>query len=109
MPSWSYCHLVFYVRRERVAESALKAKLPTMFQNDAMVQAGGLMSYGTSFRDTWGRAAYFVDRIIKGAKPGDLPVEQVSKFSLAVNLKTARALGLTVPESVMVRADEVLR
>ena len=81
MPSWSYCHLVFYVRRERVAESALKAKLPTMFQNDAMVQAGGLMSYGTSFRDTWGRAAYFVDRIINSANPGDLPVEQVSKFS----------------------------
>ena len=71
----------FYVRRERVAESALKAKLPTMFQNDAMVQAGGLMSYGTSFRDTWGRAAYFVDRIINSADPGDLPVEQVSKFS----------------------------
>jgi len=59
--------------------------------------------------DTWGRAAHFVDRILKGAKPSDLPVEQVSKFSLAVNLKTAKALGLTIPESILLRADEVIR
>jgi putative ABC transport system substrate-binding protein len=80
-----------------------------MFQNDAMVYAGGLMSYGTSFADTWGRAAYFVDRILKGAKPSELPVEQVSKFRLTVNLRTARALGITIPNAILLRADEVIR
>ena len=67
------------------------------------------MSYGTSFTDTWGRAAYFVDRLLRGAKPSELPVEQVSRFRLAVNLKTARALRLTMPESILLRADEVIR
>jgi ABC-type uncharacterized transport system substrate-binding protein len=99
----------FYVRRDRIVQAALGAKLPTMHQNDVMVQAGGLMSYGTSFRETWGRAAYFVDRILKGAKPSDLPVEQVSKFGLAVNLKTAKSLGLIIPQSILLRADEVIR
>ena len=99
----------FYVRRDQIAAASLRAGLPTMFQNDVMVQAGGLMSYGTSFTDTWGRAAYFVDRLLRGAKPSELPVEQVSRFRLAVNLKTARALRLTMPESILLRADEVIR
>jgi ABC-type uncharacterized transport system substrate-binding protein len=99
----------FYVRRERIADAAMRARLPTMFQNDVMVRAGGLISYGTSFSDTWGRAAYFVDRILKGTKPSDLPVEQVSKFTLAINLKTARALGVKIPDSILLRADEVIR
>ena len=67
------------------------------------------MSYGPTFADLWGRAAHFVDRILKGAKPNELPVEQVSRFRLAVNLKTAKLLGITFPESILVRADEVIK
>jgi len=99
----------FYVRRERLAASALRARMPTMHEKEDMVRAGGLLSYGASFDDTWGRAAYFVDRILKGAKASELPVEQVARFKLTVNLKTAKALGLTLPESLLIRADEVVR
>jgi putative ABC transport system substrate-binding protein len=98
----------FYVRREEVAAAALRAKLPTMHDKDDMVKAGGLISYGTSFDDTWGRAAYFIDRILKGAKPSDLPVEQVSTFRLAINQRTAHALGVALPQSILVRADEII-
>jgi putative ABC transport system substrate-binding protein len=76
---------------------------------DPIVEAGGLMSYGPDTLDTFGRAAYYVDRLLKGATPAELPVEQVSKIKLMVNLKTAKALGITIPESILLRADEVIR
>ena len=102
---------VFYSSpwRTRLAQAALAARLPTIFQDSDNVEAGGLISYGSDLADTWGRAAYFVDRVLKGAKLHDLPVEQVSKFKLVVNLKTAKALGLTIPESILLRADELIR
>jgi putative ABC transport system substrate-binding protein len=98
----------FYVRREELASAALRAKLPTVHDKEDMVRAGGLISYGPTFDDTWGRAAYFVDRILKGAKPSDLPVEQVSTFRLAINQRTATALGVAFPQSILVRADELI-
>ena len=97
----------FYIQRERLAKAALSARMPTMLADRTQVEAGGLMSYGPAV--LWGRAAYFVDRVLKGAKPSELPVEQVSQFILAVNLKTAKALGITFPESILVRADEVIK
>ena len=102
---------VFYSMpwRPRLAQAALEARLPTVFQDSDNVKAGGLISYGTDVADDWGRAAYFVDRLLKGAKPQDLPVERVSKFKLVINLKTAKALGLTVPQSILLRADEVIQ
>jgi putative ABC transport system substrate-binding protein len=100
---------VFYVQRSRIAALAAKSRLPAIYQDRDFVEAGGLISYGPSYADTFGRAAYFVDRILKGAKPGDLPVEQHRKFPLAVNLKTASALGLTIPQSLLVQADQLVR
>ena len=97
----------FYIQRDRLAKAALNARVPTMFSDSPHVEAGGLMSYGPAV--LWGRAAYFVDRVLKGAKPSELPVEQVSRFRLAVNLKTAKALGISFPESILVRADEVIK
>jgi putative ABC transport system substrate-binding protein len=99
----------FYGRREQLAAAALSARVPTMHDNNEMVKAGGLMSYGATFEDTWGRAAYFVDRILKGAKPSELPVEQVSTLRLTVNQQTARVLGIAIPQSILIRADEVIR
>jgi putative tryptophan/tyrosine transport system substrate-binding protein len=98
----------FYVRQEQLNAAALRARIPTVHAKEELVRSGGLISYGTAFDDTWGRAAYFVDRILKGAKPSELPVEQVSTFRLTVNLKTAKALRVTVPQSVLLRADEVI-
>ena len=102
---------VFYSSpwRARLAQAALAARIPSIFQNPDNVEAGGLISYGTDVADIWGRAAYFVDRILKGAKPQDLPVEQASKCKLVVNMKTAKALGLTIPQSILLRADEVIK
>ena len=93
---------------ERIAELARKHQLPTIgFVEYA--RAGGLLAYGVNFPDLWRRAATYVDKILKGGKPGDLPVEQPTKFELVINLKTAKALGVTIPQSVLVRADEVIQ
>jgi len=93
----------------RIAELAIKHRLPTMFDMRLYVEAGGLMSYGPSLADIHRRAATYVDKILKGAKPADLPVEQPTKFELVINLKTAKALGLTIPQSVLLQADEIIR
>jgi putative tryptophan/tyrosine transport system substrate-binding protein len=92
-----------------IRDFAATNRLPTMFQETWWVEKGGLMSYYTNWDRLRERAAIFVDRILKGAKPGDLPVEQPTKFDLVVSLKTAKALGLTIPPSVLARADEVIR
>ena len=92
----------------RIAELAAKSRLPAMYPLRFFVEGGGLISYGTDIVDVWRRAAAFVDKILKGAKPTDLPVEQPTKFELVINLKTAKALGLTIPPSVLGRADQVI-
>jgi len=94
--------------RVRINTLALAARLPTMHGVREYVEAGGLMSYGPSLPDLYRRAADFVDKILRGAKPGDIPVEQPTKFDLVINLTTAKALGLTIPESFLLRADEVI-
>jgi putative tryptophan/tyrosine transport system substrate-binding protein len=97
-----------YSYREKLVQLALKHRLPGIYWVRDYVEAGGLISYGTNFGDVGRRAAYFVDRILKGTKPADLPVEQPTKFELVINLKTARALGLTIPQSLLLRADQVI-
>jgi len=97
-----------YAHRVKLVQLALKHRLPGIYWARDYVEAGGLMSYGASFDDVGRRAAYFVDRILKGAKPADLPVEQPTKFELVINLRTAKALGLTIPQTLLVRADQVI-
>jgi putative ABC transport system substrate-binding protein len=94
--------------RREVAELAAKIRLPAMYSGREYVEAGGLMSYGVNFDDLDRRAAVYVDKILKGAKPSDLPVERPTKFELVINLKTAKALGLTIPKSILLRVDEVI-
>ena len=94
--------------RTSILTSALSARLPTIFSTRDFVKAGALMSYGPSYTERFGRAADYVDKILRGAKPGDLPVEQPTKFELVINLTTAKALGLDVPYSLLHRADEVI-
>ena len=93
---------------QRIVQLATRARLPAIFPDDVFVDAGGFMSYGPSLPDMYRRAAVYVDRILKGARAGDLPVEQPTRFRLAINLRSARALGLTVPESLLIRADHVI-
>jgi putative ABC transport system substrate-binding protein len=100
---------VFYVNRARVGALALDVGLPTMSDFDILVRAGCLLSYGSEVEPAFERAAYFVDRLLKGAKAEDLPVEQLSALKLIVNLKTAKALGITIPESILLRADEIIQ
>ena len=92
----------------RIAELATKSRLPAMYPLRFYVEAGGLMSYSADTIEPWQRAAVFVDKILKGAKPADLPIEQPTKFELVVNLKTAKALGITIPQSVLLRTDKVI-
>ena len=99
----------FLVPRARIAELAVKGRLPTMYSYRESVEAGGLMAYAVNMSDFIGRAASYVDKILKGAKPANLPVEQPTKFDLSINLRTAKALGLTIPQSVLARADEVIQ
>ena len=94
--------------RTQVADLAVKSRLPATYTRPEFFEAGGLVTYSASYTDLARRAATYVDKILKGAKPADLPVEQPTKFALAVNLKTARALGLTIPPSVLLRADQVI-
>jgi putative ABC transport system substrate-binding protein len=100
---------LLYVQRMTLAERASKAQLPTIHQSRTYTDAGGLMSYGANYADLMRRSAGYVDKILKGARPGDLPIEQPTKFELVVNLKTAKALGITIPQSILLRADEVIR
>jgi len=94
---------------KRIAGYALKSRLPSIYVRREFVDAGGLMSYGADLADSYRRVAYFVDRILKGAKPADLPVEQPTKFELVINLKTAKQIGLTIPPNVLARADKVIK
>jgi putative ABC transport system substrate-binding protein len=98
----------FIPHRARLVDLTAKNHLPSIFTQRADVEAGGLMSYGPSFPDMYRRAAVYVDKILRGAKPADLPVEQPTKFELVINMKTAKALGLTIPQSLLVRADQVI-
>ena len=100
---------VFNLERRRLVNLAAKNRLPAVYPNRDFVDAGGLMSYGPNLADMARRAASYVDKILKGAKPADLPVEQPTRFELVINLKTAKALGLTIPPSVLGRADEVIQ
>ena len=93
----------------RIAEFSLRNRLPAIYNKTAFAEAGGLMTYGARFPDLFRRAAYYVDKILKGARPADLPVEQPTKFELVINLKTAKTLGLTIPQSLQLRADEVIQ
>jgi putative tryptophan/tyrosine transport system substrate-binding protein len=99
----------FVLQRRKFVELALKAQLPAIYGLREFVDEGGLMSYGANLRDSFRRSAGYVDKILKGAKPGDLPVEQPTKFEFVINLQTAKALGLTIPQSILQRADEVIR
>jgi putative ABC transport system substrate-binding protein len=100
---------VFTSHRKRISDLAAKRRLPAIGGTRDHVEAGGLMGYGPSYADMYRRTAYYVDRILKGAKPGDLPVEQPTKFELVISLKTAKQIGLTIPPNVLVRADKVIR
>jgi putative ABC transport system substrate-binding protein len=101
--------LMFLNERRRLVALAAKNRLPQVYGGRDFVDAGGLMSYGPNLADLYRRAATYVDKILKGTKPGDLPVEQPTKFELVINLKTVKALGLTIPQAVLVRADEIIQ
>src|SRR6266404_1491983 len=100
---------VLNTHRAPVVNLAVKSRLPVIYPFPEFVEAGGLISYGVSFADLWRRAATYVDKILKGAKPADLPVEQPTKFELIINLKAAKQIGLTIPPNVLVRADKVIK
>ena len=100
---------VFNFNQPRILEFATKRRLPTIFDRTTAADAGGLISYGANDTALYRRAAYYVDKILKGAKAGDLPVEQPTKFELVINLKTAKQIGVTIPSSVLYRADKVIK
>jgi putative ABC transport system substrate-binding protein len=96
-------------QRKQIVEFGVKSKIPTMFDTAPAVEAGALMAYGPTRAEVSRRAASYVDKILKGAKPADLPVEQPTKFELIINLKTAEQIGLTIPQNVLMRADKVIK
>jgi putative ABC transport system substrate-binding protein len=100
---------LFLLHRKQIADLATKRRLPAMYEFKEHIEDGGLMAYGISLTDTLRRAAVYVDKILKGAKPGNLPIEQPTKFELVINLKTAKALSLKIPQSIMIRADEAIQ
>ncbi len=102
-------HPFFWLHRQRLVDLAAQSRLPGMYHHRALVEAGGLMSYSANEPDSFRRLSLYVDKIFHGANPGDLPVEQPTKFELLINLKTAKALGLTIPQSLLNRADEVIQ
>ena len=110
-PDGLYVHggPVMNANLKRTIGFALKSRLPSVYSNREAVVAGGLMSYGADIADSYRRVAYFVDRILKGANPADLPVEQPNKFELVINLKTAKQIGVTIPPNMLLQADKVLR
>ena len=101
--------LLMTANQKRIVDFALKSRLPSVYVNRGAVEAGGLMSYAADFADSYRRVAYFVDRILKGAKPADLPVEQPTKFELVINLKTAKQIGLTIPPEVLAQASRLIK
>src|SRR4030095_10310717 len=100
---------MFYAERTRIAELATRSRVPAIYGGKEFVEAGGFMTYGININKSFPRAAPYVDKILKGARPADLPVEQPNTFELVINLKTAKALGLTIPQSLLLRADEAIR
>ena len=100
---------MFSAQKQQIVSLAARHRLVAVYENRDFVEAGGLMSYGPDYRDVYRRAAGIVHRILRGTKPADLPVEQPTKFELVINLKTAKALGLTIPPSLLLRADEVIQ
>ena len=101
--------VVFNVHRKQIVQLAIKHRLPATYTRPEFVEQGGLMTYGPSINDLFRRAASYVDKILKGAKPADLPVQQPTKFEFIVNLKAAKQIGLTIPPNVLVRADRVIK
>ena len=99
---------IFLLERQRIVDLAAKNRLPTVYASRNYVEVGGLMAYGSSFADLNRRAASYVDKILRGAKPSDLPVEQPIKFEFVINLKTAKTLGLNIPQSLLATADELI-
>ena len=95
--------------QKRIVDFALKSRLPSVYSSREAVDAGGLMSYGADLADSYRRVAYYVDKILKGAKPADLPVEQPTKFELVINLKTAKQIGVTIPPEVLARASRLIK
>ncbi len=100
---------IFYGQRQRIADFATRNRLPAIYDQKGYVDAGGLMAYGPSFADLNRRAATYVDKILKGTKPADLPVEQPMRFELVINMKTAKALKITFPPSILVRTDQMIQ